>query len=130
MPRIQTILFEIGVVFLLMVLLDSAYLYFAKPFYENQVITIQRVALQVKPLGAIVAYAAMAPALWYFVLNNPTATVYKDSLILAFAIFGTYNATSYAILKKYRLSLAALDTVWGLLMFSATSFLFMKWKYG
>jgi uncharacterized membrane protein len=116
---------QIILVGLLMVLLDACYLSFAKPFYENQAVTIQRVAMQVKPLGALAAYIAMAVGLWYFVLKTPSSNVYLEAMLLAFAVFGTYNATSYAILKKYRASLAALDTVWGMLMFATTSILYL-----
>lgn len=120
---------EIAVIAITMAVLDAIYLFFAKKFYENQVIQIQRVSLQVKPLGVIWAYFTMALAMWYFVLKNPTTNVYGDALVLAFAVFGTYNATSYALLKKYRLSLGVLDTVWGMLMFAFTAVLFMRWKF-
>ena len=84
--------------------------------------------MEVKPLGALAAYLAMAPVLWYFVLKTPTANVYLNAMFLAFGIFGTYNATTYAILKKYRASLGVLDTLWGMLMFASVSFLFLKFK--
>jgi uncharacterized membrane protein len=119
---------QILLVGILMIILDVCYLSFAKPFYENQVVTIQRVALQVKPSGALAAYIAMAVGLWFFVLRTPTTNVYIEDMLLAFAVFGTYNATSYAILKKFRASLAALDTVWGILMFTAASYLYLHIK--
>jgi uncharacterized membrane protein len=119
---------QIVLIGILMMFLDTCYLFFAKPLYENQVVTIQRVALQVKPLGALAAYITMAVGLWFFVLQNPTANVYLKAMILAFAVFGTYNATSYAILKKFRASLAVMDTIWGMLMFTAASFLFLQIK--
>jgi uncharacterized membrane protein len=119
-PLVQIVL--IGI---LMALLDACYLSFSKPFYENQVVTIQRVAMQVKPLGALAAYIAMAVGLWYFVLKTPSSNVYLEAMLLAFAVFGTYNATSYAILKKYRASLAALDTVWGMVMFATASIIYL-----
>ena len=121
-------LLQIALIGIIMALLDACYLFFSKPLYENQVVTIQRVAMQVKPLGALAAYIAMAVGLWYFVLKTPTANVYLEAMILAFAVFGTYNATSYAILKKFRVSLALMDTIWGMLMFTAASFLYIQVK--
>ena len=116
---------QIVLIGILMALLDACYLFFSKPIYENQVVTIQRVAMEVKPLGALAAYVAMAIGLWFFVLKSPTSNVYIQAMTLAFAVFGTYNATSYAILKKFRASLALMDTIWGMLMFSAVSFLYI-----
>ena len=111
----------------LMVFLDSCYLYFAKPFYANQVVVIQRVAMQVKPLGALAAYVAMAIGLWFFVLKQPiTDNVYLKAMLLGATVFGTYNATSYAILKKFSPSLAVLDTVWGVLMYSMATYLYLS----
>lgn len=119
---------QVVLIIVLMAFLDACYLYFAKPFYENQVVTIQRVAMQVKPLGALAAYIAMAVGLWVFVLKTPTENVYLKAMLLAFTVFGTYNATSYAILKKFRASLAVLDTVWGILMYTAATYLFLQLK--
>jgi len=118
-------LFQILAIGLLMVILDACYLFFSKPMYENQYISIQRVALQIKPIGALAAYIAMAVGLWYFVLKTPKANVYLEAMILGFVVFGTYNATSYALLKKFRPELAALDTVWGILMFTTASYLYL-----
>jgi uncharacterized membrane protein len=109
-----------------MIGLDFCYLFFSKPLYDSQYISIQRVALQIKFSGAIAAYVAMALGLWYFVLKSPRASVYLDAMLLAFVVFGTYNATNYALLKKYRLSLAVMDTVWGMSMFTAASFLYLE----
>jgi uncharacterized membrane protein len=119
---------QIVLIGIIMAFLDACYLFFAKPIYENQVVTIQRVAMQVKPLGALAAYIAMAVGLWFFVLKTPTTNVYLEAMLLAFAVFGTYNATSYAILKKFRASLAIMDTVWGMLMFTTASYLFLQLK--
>jgi len=117
--------FQILAVGLLMVILDTCYLFFSKPMYENQYISIQRVALQIKPLGALGAYIAMAIGLWFFVLKNPKPNVYLEAMLLGFVVFGTYNATNYALLKKYRPELAAMDTVWGIIMFSTASYLYL-----
>lgn len=108
-----------------MVILDACYLFFSKPIYEKQYISIQRVALQIKPLGALGAYIAMAVGLWFFVLRTPRANVYLEAMLLGFVVFGTYNATNYALLKKYRPELAAMDTVWGMLMFTTASYLYL-----
>lgn len=118
--------FQILVIGLIMVGLDFCYLSFSKPLYDSQYISIQRVALQIKFSGAIAAYVAMALGLWYFVLKTPRANVYLDAMLLGFVVFGTYNATNYALLKKYRLSLAVMDTVWGMSMFTAASFLYLE----
>jgi len=118
--------FQILAIGLIMVILDACYLFFSKPFYEKQYISIQRVALQIKPLGALGAYIAMAVGLWFFVLRTPRANVYLEAMLLGFVVFGTYNATNYALLKKYRPELAALDTVWGMLMFSTASYLYLR----
>ena len=117
--------FQILAIGLIMVILDACYLFFSKPIYEKQYISIQRVALQIKPIGALAAYIAMAVGLWYFVLKTPKANVYLEAMILAFVVFGTYNATSYALLKKFRPELAAMDTVWGILMFTTASYLYL-----
>lgn len=109
-----------------MIGLDFCYLSFSKHLYDSQYISIQRVALQIKLSGAIAAYVAMALGLWYFVLKNPRASVYLDAMLLGLVVFGTYNATNYALLKKYRLGLAVMDTVWGMSMFTAASFLYLE----
>ena len=121
-------LFQILIIGMIMIGLDFCYLSFSKPLYDSQYISIQRVALQIKLSGAVVAYIAMALGLWYFVLKSsrPRANVYLDAMLLGLVVFGTYNATNYALLKKYRLGLAVMDTIWGMSMFTAASFLYLQ----
>ena len=116
---------------LILVIVDSLYISVTKSFYENQVVTIQRVAMSIKPIGAIVCYFFLTLGLWYFVLRpqvsqgKKTEEVVLNAFLLGLVVYGVYASTTYALLKKWRASLATLDTIWGGSLFAIVAWI---WK--
>lgn len=116
----------------LLVSIDMVYIGLTRKWYENQVVTIQRVAMNIKPIGAVVCYFFLVLGIWHFILS-PYARVGKkreeivlNAVILGLVIYGVYSMTVYAVLKKWRPTLAAADTVWGGALFGLTSWAFLS----
>ena len=106
---------------LLLVLIDSIYLYFVgKHVFDKTVAAIQNSALVVNIAPAIFTYILMAILLNYFIISvNKSAF---DAFILGFCTYGIYDFTNMAIFKKYNLKTAISDTLWGaILFFSVTT---------
>lgn len=106
---------------IILVLLDAAFLYVNKTQFENKVIDIQRVVMQIKPTGVIFAYGFLIFALNYFIIRKLKGP--EEAFLLGLVIYGVYEGTNYAIFKKWSASLAIMDTVWGGALFGITTYL-------
>ena len=101
---------------ILLVLVDSVYLFFiGKPVFDKTVAAIQNSALVVNIAPAIFTYILMAILLNYFIISvNKSAF---DAFILGFCTYGIFDFTNLAIFKKYTITAAITDTLWGAILF-------------
>lgn len=110
---------KIALMILVMLALDGVYMYVMGSTFTNMVMTIQRVAMIFRPLGAVVCYTLLSIALYYFILrrNRPM----EEAFLLGVVIYGVYDSTNYATLKKWRPEFALIDTLWGGILFASTA---------
>lgn len=106
---------------LAMLALDACWITFNMKSYQNQIIMVQRVVMQVKPLGAVIVYGLMIFALFYFILMKKRPVI--EAFLLGLAIFGVYDFTNYAMIKKWDPMLACTDTLWGGALYATTAFI-------
>jgi hypothetical protein len=65
-------------------------------------------------LFAILCYLTLAFGIYYFAVKQES---YLSSIILGFVVYGVYNFTNLAVLKKYEIKTAAVDIAWGTTLF-------------
>lgn len=106
-------------ILVIMLLLDSVYLYFTKSIFGVLVAKIQRTAMQFRIEGAIIVYLLLALGLYYFIVK-PGLSAWEAGL-LGLVIYGTFDFTNYAMFKNYDLKTAIMDTAWGSLLFALTT---------
>jgi uncharacterized membrane protein len=106
---------------LLILALDACWISFNLRAYQNQVIKVQRVVMQVKPVGAIISYCAIIFALYYFILLKKRPVL--EAFLLGLAVYAVYDFTNYAMLKKWDPMLACADTLWGGVLYATTAFI-------
>lgn len=117
-------LFDIFKIFILLILVDSAYLYFTQKMFGEMVVRIQRVAMQVRWWSGAVVYIFAAVLLYWFIIKD-RRPLWEASL-LGLATYGIYDFTNHATLKNYDLRIAIMDTVWGATLFTLTTWIFYK----
>ena len=111
-------------ILVIMLLLDSVYLYSTKNLFGEMVAKIQRTAIQFRLEGAVIVYLLLGMGLYYFIVK-PGRSVWEAAL-LGLVIYGTYDFTNYAILKNYDLIIAIMDTVWGATLFALTTYVLTR----
>jgi uncharacterized membrane protein len=111
---------ELLIPFAIFLALDFTYLSFNKDAYLLLIASVQRVSLQPRYLGAILCYAFLLFGLWYFILK-PNRSV-LDAILFGMVIYGVYDTTNYATLKKWEPRLAFMDTLWGGALFGLTTY--------
>ena len=133
---------QILILFFLLIALDSIWFSLAlNPLYQpifariNQRGPNEKIFVRYVP--ALVTWLLIAVALNYFVLSprkeetnksyksNKYLEVCKKASLLGLVIYGVYNGTNFATLKKYPIGLALVDTVWGMSAMSLVSILFL-----
>ena len=106
---------------IIMLALDFIYITTILQKFQDQIITVQRVVMQFKPLGAVICYILLILGLYYFILRNKRP-VY-EAFFFGLVIYGVYDSTNYATLKKWSPSLAIMDTLWGGVLMASTTYL-------
>ncbi len=109
---------------ILFVMIDSIYLFSIREMVGRVIADVQRVALQLKPLGVILVYLAIAFSYLTFVRDGKSI---RKAFLLGATTYAIFDFTNYAIFKKYPLWFAIMDTIWGGVLFSAISFIDKKW---
>lgn len=102
-----------------MLLLDGIYLTTVSNMYHEQVATIQRTAMNIKPIGVIACYLFLIVGLYYFILRE-SRTVF-EAFLLGIVIYGVYDSTTYAVFKRWSPILAITDTLWGGILMATTT---------
>lgn len=115
LPLIKTLILT-GLV---MLGLDAIYLSAIRDMFEIQIASVQRVALQFRPLGAVICYPLLIAGLYYFILQNRRPI--SDAFFLGIVIYGVYESTTYALLKQWKLKTLIIDTLWGGILFALTT---------
>ena len=114
-------LLDILKIFILLILVDSAYLYFTQKMFGEMVVRIQRVAMQVRWWSGAVVYVFAAVLLYLFIIKNGRPI--WEAGVLGLATYGIFDFTNHAILKNYDLSIAVMDTVWGGTLFATITWI-------
>jgi uncharacterized membrane protein len=73
----------------------------------------------IKPLGGIICYALLIFGINYFIIFQKKSIL--EAFLLGFVIYGVYDSTNYAIIQKWNGIIAAIDTLWGGILFATTT---------
>ena len=112
---------EIIISSIVMLILDGAYISLNQRSFENQVASVQRVILQVKPLGAIICYFFLIFGLNYFIITKKRSLL--DAFLFGLIIYAVYDSTNYTLFKQWKPLLAIIDAFWGGTLFALTTFI-------
>jgi uncharacterized membrane protein len=102
-----------------LLVLDGIYIYLTHKIFADQIINVQRVVMTLKPMGAVVCYALLIAGLNYFIIQRNRSI--PEAFFLGSVIYGVYDSTNYATLKKWESSVAIMDTLWGGSLFALTT---------
>ena len=106
---------------IILLVLDGIFLYANSRMFQLQVAEVQRVSLQMKPMGAVICYALLIYGLYYFILREHKPV--SDAVILGLVVYGVFESTNYALLKNWNVKTMVVDTIWGGTLLGLTTFL-------
>lgn len=110
---------EVLISIVALLVLDGIYIYLTHKIFADQIINVQRVVMTLKPLGALVCYILLIAGLNYFIIQRNRSI--PEAFFLGLVIYGVYDSTNYATLKKWEANVAIMDTLWGGSLFALTT---------
>lgn len=112
----------------ILVLVDSVFLKVISNEYGKMIQKIQGGKMEVNMGAALVVYVALVGVWYVFIHPEIKKKGLKEALCKAFILglctYAIYDFTNMAILKDYRLDLAVIDSIWGGLLFSVSTYIF------
>ena len=109
----------------IMLLLDFIFLSLISKYFSKMLYNIQKKPLKIKYSIATITYIIMVFALNYFILQSPKPKL-LDAFLLGFIIYSIYETTNLATIKNWSYYLAIIDSLWGGILFSLTTYLTSK----
>jgi uncharacterized membrane protein len=111
-------------ILIILLLLDSIWLYIIKDKYSEQVLQIQKEPLEANYLSALIVYLLIAYGLYYLTKDGDEKI--KKAMVFGLVGYGIYDFTNGAIFKDWNFNLAIADTIWGSLLCGTTIYIFNK----
>jgi uncharacterized membrane protein len=112
---------EIFVSGIILLILDAIFINSISKEFGKQIAGIQRTAMVIKPVGALICYIFLIFGLYYFIIRQKKSIT--DAFLFGLVIYGVYETTSYTIFKKWSPALATIDTIWGGVLMALTTWL-------
>jgi len=108
----------------IMVLIDYVYLSLVSGFFNKQISLIQNSNIKLNYPATILCYLFLTLGFYYFLINKKST--YMDAFLLGLVIYGVYETTNKAILKKWKWDSVIIDTIWGGTLFFLVKMIFEK----
>ena len=108
----------------LLLILDLTYLFMFKDFMLPIMFKIQKSKVEIRFISAFACYIILVSGLYYFIIKKNAPV--KDAFLLGMLIYGVYETTNYAFFKDWSPLLVLLDTLWGGILLSTTTYLYYK----
>jgi uncharacterized membrane protein len=109
---------------IIVLFLDSIFLYFSKNLFNKQIIQVQNSELKLNINGAILAYIFIIFSLYWFIIKDRKSI--KDAFFLGLSIYAIYEYTNYALFKNWQIKTTIIDTIWGGVLFGLSTYLYNK----
>ncbi|AGE50276.1 putative membrane protein (DUF2177) [Acanthocystis turfacea Chlorella virus Canal-1] len=112
---------DLATIAITMLVLDIAWItVFMGKAFTPMIEKIQGKPLVMRPLGGLLAYAAMIGLMCMF---KDDLTPLK-AFLLGVGVFATYDFTNYALLSDWDFKTALIDTTWGGVLFLLTKLVY------
>ena len=105
-------------IFILLIMVDSVYLFLIKDLFQKQIIKIQKKPIQINYIAAFLCYVFLTLGIYYF-----TNKSILKAFLLGIVIYGVYETTTKALLRGWNWNIVIIDTLWGGILFSLVTFI-------
>lgn len=112
---------NILVILIVLLLIDSVWLYIIKDKYTEQIEIVQEKEFIPNYLSAALVYILLAFGLYYFTKDEvDLQEKIKKGALLGLVSYGVYDFTNGALFSDWNMHLALADTIWGAVLLGST----------
>lgn len=104
-----------------LIIIDSIYLQLIKQHFQTQIYIIQHSPLKINFLATILCYLLLIASINYFILFSRNNLL--DAFLLGFFIYGVFETTNKALFTRWKISTVLIDTIWGGILFTLTTYI-------
>jgi uncharacterized membrane protein len=115
---------NILVIALVFLLVDFVYLSSSSLHFQSLITNIQGSKLQLDYIATFFCYISLILGLWYFIIREKRPIF--DAFLFGLTIYTVYEFTNKAIFKKWDWFTVVMDSTWGGILFSLTTYLVYK----
>lgn len=125
------------IIFILFI--DFIWIFSNSKNYNFLVEKVQKTPLSINFIGAFLSYIIFICGLFFFSIPLIKLKLKENKNLLflcliyggglGLLLYGMFNATNYGIFTNYNYKIALLDTFWGFIIFTISSYLFISIKH-
>ena len=112
---------ELLVTALVYLTIDITYIKMNASIFNKYFSLVQGSPAKFKRTPAVIAYIILTLGLYYFIIKDKRPVT--DAFLLGVFIYGVYDFTNYATLKKWTLAFSIKDTLWGGIVLTISTFI-------
>jgi uncharacterized membrane protein len=107
--------------------LDALFIGALMKDWQSLLLRVQGEKMEVRLSSAVGAYVVMVLAWVYFVyrpylVHKNINTAVRTGAMLGFVIYGVFELTNFAIIKKWNMKFVLMDTIWGSLLYGLVTY--------
>ena len=101
---------------IVMIAFDALYLYNISKKFNNMMQNIQTSPVTIRWVGVVLVYVALVTLMYWFIVRPRKSVL--EAFVLGLCVYGVYDATNYATIRKWEHKIALMDTLWGGTLFA------------
>lgn len=115
---------ELIIIGIIMLIFDSIYLKLLSSFFTKQIEKVQNTPLKINYVGLLLCYLFLILGLYYFIIKDKKPVL--EAFLLGVFVYSVYELTNLATFTNWKYNIVILDTLWGGVLFSMTTYLVYK----
>jgi hypothetical protein len=106
---------------IIMLILDSLFIYSNKHIFINQVLIVQKSPIKINFTSTLLCYAFMVFGLYYFIIKDNKSVA--DAILLGITIYSIFELTNKSLFSEWNYKTVLLDSIWGGLLFGTSTYI-------
>ena len=106
---------------IIMLILDSLFIYSNQHIFKTQVEIVQKSPIKLNFTSTLVCYVVMVFGLYYFIIRDNKSVL--DAILLGITIYSVFELTNKSLFSEWNYKTVMLDSIWGGLLFGTTTYI-------